>query len=244
MFLISSLATITLLMTKPAWAAPALAEPSRGNDSGDTLQQIDEQLNHYLKELTSRQSFSRTEFDYVLPDERLNLEYCATPLTFENRSPNRNKGRLTVRISCDSAEKPWSVNISLQIRAFDRVIVSSRPIPKGSKITAGMVQQKEREITLLHSGYFKRPEHVIGTIARFSVNGNQVIKPGSLLPPTLVTKGEKVVIRANTRGINIRANGIALGDGALGEVVRVKNSQTERIIEGRVSAAGQITVSM
>ena len=228
-------------------SAPALSEISDSNtvaNQRQTHQQLQQQLDAYLAEMTSEQPFSRAEFEFVLPDERLNLEYCGSPLNFENRSPNRNYGRLTLRVSCDGAEKPWSINIGVQIKAFDQVVVAARPIPKGAKITAAMVHQEEREITMMHSGYFTQTEHVIGAIARFAVSGNRALKPGNILPPSLVTKGEKVVIHANTGGIKIRASGIALNDGALGELVRVKNSQTERIIEGRVSAAGRVTVSM
>ena len=209
-----------------------------------TTRQIEKQLNNYLEGITADYNYSRTEYEFTLPDERLNLEFCQAPLLIENRSPNRDYGRLTLRISCESAAKPWSVNIGARLKVFDQVLVSSRPIPKGSKITAGMVTKEEREVTRLHAGYFKKTDNVVGAIARFTLSGNRVIKPGNVLPPTLVTRGEKVVIHANAKGISIRASGVALSDGALGEVVRVKNSQTKRIIEGRVSAAGQITVSL
>lgn len=233
---ISHLAAIVLLCT--GVITPVLAT------SQDTTEQIEKQLNHFLEDIISGRDYSRTEYEFTLPDERLNLEYCQAPLLIENRSPNRDYGRLTLRITCESAVKPWSVNIGVRLKVFDQVLVSSRPIPKGSKITRGMVHQEEREVTRLHSGYFKQADNVVGAIARFSLSGNRVIKPGNVLPPTLVTRGEKVVIHANARGISIRASGVALSDGALGEVVRVKNSQTKRIIEGRVSAAGQITVSL
>lgn len=209
-----------------------------------TSEQIESQLNQFLEDITSDHDYSRTEYEFTLPDERLNLEYCQAPLLIENRSPNRDYGRLTLRVSCENAARPWSVNIGARLKVYDRVLVSSRPIPKGSKITANMIRLEEREVTRLHSGYFKTENNVVGAVARFSLSGNRVIKPGNVLPPTLVTRGEKVVIHANAKGISIRASGVALSDGALGEVVRVKNSQTERIIEGRVSAAGQVTVSL
>ena len=149
-----------------------------------------------------------------------------------------------MKISCDEANKPWAVNIGVMLTAYDTVIVSSRAIPKGSKITADMVVKEERNVTRLHRGYFKSQKNVVGSIARFSLGGNRVLQPGNVLPPTLVSKGEKVVINAATQGLEIRASGIALSDGALGELVRVKNVQTKRIIEGRVSGAGRITVSL
>lgn len=232
----SGLAAIIWLFWAPtSWADDA---------TNKTNQQIQMQLKAFVADISSEHNYSRTEYEANLPDERLNLETCDGPLTIENRSRNRRFGRLTLRVSCDHASKPWAVNISVNLIVYDEVVVSSRPIPKGSKITPNMLLKEERNVTRLHRGYFKEPANVTGAIARFSLSGNRVIKPGNVLPPMLVTRGEKVVINAGLQGLSIRTSGVALSDGALGEVVRVKNSRTERIIEGRVSAAGEITVSL
>ncbi|MDX1693367.1 MAG: flagellar basal body P-ring formation chaperone FlgA [Ketobacteraceae bacterium] len=225
------------------WAVAGLLSPVHASGN-KAIDQIEQQLGSFLESISDSKEYSRSEYEFTLPDERLNLAYCLSPLHIENRSPNRDYGRLTVRISCENADKPWSVNVSAKLKIFDKVVVSSRPIPKGSKIRKSMLALEEREVTRLHSGYFKDISNVEGAVSRFSLGGNRVIKPGNVSPPTLVTRGEKVVIHATTTGISIRASGIALSDGVLGEVVRVKNSQTKRIIEGRVSAAGQVTVSL
>lgn len=207
-------------------------------------QQIAAQIDQFAKSINSNGHYSKIEYDVTLPDPRLKLAFCQAPLTIENRSPNRTIGRLTLRVACSAAQKPWAVNISMNLKAFDQVIMTSRPIPKGSKITADMLTRKQSDVTSLRQGYFKEMHHVVGAITKYAVSGNRVLKPGNILPPTLVAKGERVVIKATAAGLSIRTTGIALSNGALGELVRVKNSQTTRIIEGRVSAAGQVTVSL
>lgn len=233
------------LLTSTGWAAePSTDSPTNTAPTPTVQAQISQQVKQFVDSVSHKQRYARIEYDLMLPDTRLKLETCQAPLVIENRSPHRIIGRLTLKVACDKASKPWMVNLSVNIVAYDKIIVSSRPIPKGSKITAGMLTQVERNVTNMHQGYFKALHHVVGSVTKYAINGNRALKPGNILPPMLVNKGEKVVIHAKSSGLNIRATGIALDDGALGELVKVKNSQTTRIIEGRVSAAGQITVSL
>ena len=236
------------LLISILWMQNALANQSLEDNASATKQtanqQIEQQLSIYKNSINKQNKYTKIAYEVTLPDTRLNLETCKSPLSIENRSPNRSIGRLTLKVACSNANKPWAVNISVNIMAYDEVVVSSRPISRNSKILPSMLITMEREVTSLHSGYFTNPQHITGAIAKYNIGGNRVLKPGNVLPPKLVTKGEKVVIKANTQGLSIRASGIALNDGTMGEVVKVKNSRTTRIIEGRVSAAGQVTVSM
>lgn len=239
-----ALAALILSVFTPDSSADQTLSSPNATAEKTANDQIEQQLKNYTESLNKKSKYSKIEYEVTLPDPRLNLETCQQPLSIENRSSSRRVGRLTLKVGCHAANKPWAVNISVNIMAYDEVVVSSRPIPRHSKIMPGMLTTIEREVTSLHSGYFKSTKHIIGAIAKYSIGGNRVLKPGSVLPPKLVTKGEKVVIKANTQGLSIRTSGVALNDGAMGEVVKVKNTRTTRIIEGRVSAAGQVTVSM
>ncbi|MCG8668788.1 MAG: flagellar basal body P-ring formation protein FlgA [Pseudomonadales bacterium] len=206
--------------------------------------QIQEQVLAFAKQLNNDTQYSRIDYEATMPDPRLRIEVCPTPLEIENRTANRNIGRLTLKVACRTATKPWAINTSLNIVAYDNVVVSSRAIPKATKITRSMLSLQERDVTRFSQGYFKDFSHVTDSITKYSVSGNKTLTPGNLLPPMLVSRGEKVVINAQASGLSIRATGTAMGDGALGDLVRVKNSQTARIVEGRVSAPGQVTINL
>ena len=56
----------------------------------------------------------------------------------------------------------------------------------------------------------------------------------------LVRRGSPVVVRATVKGIEVETRGEALGNGALGESIQVRNPVTRAVITGRVTAAGEV----
>ncbi|MBL4703391.1 MAG: flagellar basal body P-ring formation protein FlgA [Flavobacteriales bacterium] len=197
----------------------------------------------FSKKLTENQRYSR--IDTTLPhlDPRLRLATCNTPLDVKSTSTRKKLGRLTLKISCFD-QKNWSLHVPLELKAYESVVVAVQPIFRGQIISAGNVAKEEREVTRLNQGYFSKPDRVVGSIAKRSINTHQVILPRSLSKPKLVNKGESISIQAIGAGLSIKAMGVALADGSLGDLIQVKNSKTQRIIEGRISAPGQIVIHL
>jgi flagella basal body P-ring formation protein FlgA len=64
-----------------------------------------------------------------------------------------------------------------------------------------------------------------------------------LIEPKIIKRGERVMITAAKSGIGIRMNGIAQSDGNRGQVIRVKNQNSERVINAIVTGIGEVTVT-
>jgi flagellar basal body P-ring formation protein FlgA len=71
-----------------------------------------------------------------------------------------------------------------------------------------------------------------------------VLTPNDAQPQRLVRRGETVTVVSRSGGIEVRAGGTALTDGARGERIRVRNDSSRRIVEGVVTAAGRIEVTL
>lgn len=205
--------------------------------------QILSAVSSFSKKLTENQRYSR--IDTTLPhlDPRLKLATCDTPLDVKPTSTRKKLGRLTLKISCFD-QKNWSLHVPLELKAYESVIVAAQPIFRGQIITAGNVINEEREVTRLNQGYFSKPDLVVGSIAKRGIATHRVILPQSLSTPKLVNKGESISIQAISSGLSIKAMGVALADGSLGDLIRVRNSKTQRIVEGRISAPGQIVINL
>ena len=205
--------------------------------------QILSAVTSFSQKLIKNQRYSR--IDTTLPhlDPRLRLAVCDTPLDVKPTSTRKKLGRLTLKISCFD-QKNWSLHVPLELKAYENVVVAAQPILRGQIITAGNVAKEEREVTRLNQGYFSKPNLVVGSIAKRSIATHQVILPRSLSTPKLVNKGESISIQAISSGLSIKAMGIALADGSLGDLIQVKNSKTQRVVEGRISAPGQIVINL
>jgi flagella basal body P-ring formation protein FlgA len=60
----------------------------------------------------------------------------------------------------------------------------------------------------------------------------------------LVVRGSLVMMKIQTSLMTVTAQGKAQQDGAMGETIRVLNTQSNRVVEGVVTAPGVIDIHM
>ncbi len=101
-----------------------------------------------------------------------------------------------------------------------------------SKINISKV--KKNTITSIHK--------IAGSVARNNLQPNLPIQESDLSKPHLVKKKKTVTIFYDDRNLSLKALGIALEDGSDGDVVKVKNSQTNIIVNGTVEGANSVRV--
>lgn len=216
-----------------------------GRAFAETLD-VQEQINAAIKGYSNQLLLPRYQ-DFQLQirpiDTRMKLAYCHNPLAINHRPPGRISGRLTMKVSCTGPSN-WKIHVPVVIKAFDDVVIAKHPIPKGSHLTAADLKLEKKDISLLHSGYYRNLAQVVGQVSKRPIRQNFVINSASLQPALMVDRGEKVVILAEGNGLSIRTTGIAMQQGGHGELIRVKNSNTDKVVEGRIIGPGQIKVSL
>lgn len=92
------------------------------------------------------------------------------------------------------------------------------------------------------SSYVERHEDVVGLAVRTTLPAHRPIPLSALEKPRLVSTGAPVQIRYGHMGLDITALGVALQNGAAGETVRVRNSESGVTIMGVVEADGAVKV--
>ncbi|MCH8685101.1 flagellar basal body P-ring formation chaperone FlgA [Pedomonas mirosovicensis] len=87
------------------------------------------------------------------------------------------------------------------------------------------------------------PAEVAGLEARRSLSPGNPVRSYDLRQPTLIRKGQAVAMVVSHGGLTIAAKGKALEDGGKGDIVRVQNISSQRVIQGEVTAEGVVSVS-
>jgi flagella basal body P-ring formation protein FlgA len=64
----------------------------------------------------------------------------------------------------------------------------------------------------------------------------------SVIPPKIITRGQKVKILLNQGGLELSARGRAMSDAHLGQVLRVVNLSSNKAISAVATAAGVVKV--
>lgn len=86
---------------------------------------------------------------------------------------------------------------------------------------------------------FSNIDAVIGAKTKKNLRAGEVIESNDIC---VVCRNETVTIKAVKSGMTITTKGTALTDGSHGEQIRVKNTKSNRIIEGRVTGISEVTV--
>ncbi|MGI9465405.1 MAG: flagellar basal body P-ring formation chaperone FlgA, partial [Aestuariivirgaceae bacterium] len=88
----------------------------------------------------------------------------------------------------------------------------------------------------------RTPEQVVGKVARRTLLRGKPISLNALRDPYLVVKGHPVRVVYATAGITIVTYATSLKSGGEGEMIRVRNVDSGKIISGIVQTDGSLLV--
>jgi flagella basal body P-ring formation protein FlgA len=171
-------------------------------------------------------------------DKRLTFTPCTADLTGEIIG-NEIKKNISIKVTCLD-DKLWSTYVRARIHILLPRIVTSQSLRKGQRLSLANIKSSFVNKLQIRNGSFSDIELLIGTRLKRNLSANKIIKDRDVC---FVCKDDKVTILAINSGLSIKASGIALSDANIGGTVRVKNSRTQRIIVGRVSALKEVQVS-
>ncbi|EHH09807.1 flagella basal body P-ring formation protein FlgA [Mesorhizobium amorphae] len=124
------------------------------------------------------------------------------------------------------------------------VLIPNRVIYPGETVELGVLKQ----VTLLPGKHkpdavATRAEELQGKVAKRTLLPGRYIPTAAIRDAWLVEQGAAVQIYFTAGGLTISASGVTLQPGAAGDLVKVRNVDSGKIISGTVMADGTIRVS-
>ena len=209
--------------------------------NSQSLQTIADEANAFISEQIAELD-GEIEFSVKPLDRRLKLADCSDHLEAFLPRGSRLEGHTSIGVKCQHPDKYWIVYLSAKIKIFKPVVITRIPIERGHTISAADVTTQVMETSRLRASYFTSPEQVIGKVSsrRFAIGSP--LSSSAVKAPNLVKRGETVTIVALINTIKVRMTGKAMANGKAGDIVKVKNTNSQRIIEATVIRAGVVQV--
>ncbi|WP_017220292.1 flagellar basal body P-ring formation chaperone FlgA [Moritella dasanensis] len=207
--------------------------------TADKHQVIEEFAESFVKAQLFSTENERVSIEVTKIDRRIAVTQCEGNMSAElvgNKSLQRSA---TVRIRCDNA-KNWQLHIPIKIIRLVPVVVSNRPLSKGSLLTKNNTKIVYMNRVLLRSGYISDLTFVNRARLKRQLSREQMVSTRDIC---LVCKGESVTITSSVGNLTVKTGGVALSNGILGEKINVRNSKSKRIVSGIVQAAGVIQIN-
>jgi flagella basal body P-ring formation protein FlgA len=182
------------------------------------------------------------EVKLVPLDSRLNLPQCPEPLEAFTTTGLIKSGRTTIGVRCNT-EKKWSIFTSAIIRTYQMVVVLSQPIQRGEIVTRQHLTIEKRETSDLREDFVTQIEQVENKQATRQLDRGTILSVRNLVEPRLIKRGDKVIINTTKADFSIKMSGIAMMDGTKGQLIRIKNQTSGRIINATVIEPGLVSVN-
>ena len=226
--------------TAPAAAEPEMALP---------------RASQYLRDATLQGAVARFVVERMgVPSERLELLFDpadAKVLATSGRgirfevltSATESSARLPLSVTVFREERPVATHrVTVDVRVETEVRICARYLARGERLAEGDVEVK----TLLIEPHPSRPlgndDAIVGTEATRRLVVGQILRHGDVEPPLVVKRRSRVTVRAVRGRFVLRLTAVALEDGRVGEVIRVRHLTNDAEFHATVDADGQLTV--
>ncbi len=209
----------------------------------ENIGQLREKVTQFLDNEYQTLQASKVQIKVGTLDPRLRLAVCSETLAFNLLDTSGNGGNVNVQVVCNraaTASGRWTILVPALATVFRPVAIAGRSLQRGEQIAAADVTTEIRDMSQYRQGFALQPELIIGKEAKYPVAKGEAFRTSALASPLVIKRGDEVSIQATVGAISVVTNGTATGDGRLGQQIRVKNNQSERVINARVVGPGQV----
>ncbi len=140
--------------------------------------------------------------------------------------------RIHIPVSCEG--EAGSLVAKVQVQA--PVQVATQALPKNHRLQATDITPQQQSVDSPEA--LMAASQLVGMQLRRAVPQGQVLLPQHVVRPLFAKKGERIEIRADTDGIVVNVQGIALRNGYAGERIRARNAHSQAWVEGVLIAPG------
>jgi flagella basal body P-ring formation protein FlgA len=183
------------------------------------------------------------------PPSRLEVSLAGSRLAADgdwavtvDRTEPLKPGTNLVGVTIVTGEFRHHIAARVTLHVFARTAVAARRIAPDRPVSADALVWGWRDLALTPEGAVVDSTEVVGMVATAEVRPGEVLRRRHLASAPLVRTGELVDLMIRRGSVSVSVRGSCRQDGRLDEVVSVRNELTGKLIAGRVTGPGQVTV--
>ena len=155
----------------------------------------------------------------------------------------RKRGRFVAKLRAPAGDSGAPVHeITGLVYETIMVPVLARAMTRGEIIRKSDVTLIRLRANQSNRAVVTDKSELLGMAVQRYLSAGTVIRQNDIDPPLMVQKGELVIVHFDAPGLSLTTQARALENGAHGALIRVVNTQTNRILEVNVTAPGRAKV--
>lgn len=158
-------------------------------------------------------------------------------------SYDRTSGRFSAVVSAGGSH-PSAQRLALSGRAYATTLL---PVPRRAIAPGDVIRKDDLEVIRVREDRVVRdavsdPRRLVGTTPRQRLRAGEPVRDGDTHPPVIVERNSAVTIVLQTGSMTLTAQGRAAEDGAKGDVIRVMNLQSKKVVDAVVAGRDLVTI--
>ena len=166
-------------------------------------------------------------------------------VTIKEMNYNRTTGMFTATLTVPG-DAGHMASATVTGRATDvvRIPVLNRAVSRGQIISKNDIDWTEVSPSRVQGTVVSDPADLIGKAARRPLRADSPLRTADVQEPILIGKNTLVTLVAAGPNLMLTTVGRSLDDGAKGEVIRVMNNQSHKLVQGTVISANEVRVEI
>lgn len=205
-----------------------------------TAQSIRQAAESHARSMAVRKGLLDVKVEAQRLDSRLRLKPCSQALNTQ-ATGKRMGGRITVSVRCTDTPG-WSLYVPVKIEAAVNAVTVQKSLPRGTVLARGDLMISRMSLAAASGDYLSDPADAVGKALRRPLRAGSMLYLRSLETPHAVERGQATELVSTISGVQVKVQGVALGSGAPGEWVRVRNKTSGKTVEGVVTPEGWVRI--
>lgn len=173
----------------------------------------------------------------TVPDEKVIIE---TTCNFDSVSPNK-----VAKVQIISNGNPIRMFfVPLEVKNYQNVLVAVKNIAKDEPLTSYNTAIERRPITGNLGGFFTDEAEAQNLIAQMPLKAGQPIEKRYLTKKIEVVKDSIVTATFQSGGINLTIETQALESGGVGDYIKVKSKEYNKIYQGKITEYNKVLIQI
>ncbi len=160
---------------------------------------------------------------------------------FEFDKPH-NRWKTTLLLQADGRNLA-PIKLSGHYDEMTPVPVLKRRIQSGEVISEDDIDWDKQPLSRLRKNTVTDIHALIGKSPRRVISQGRPIRTDEIASPATINKGTRVTLFYKSRNIEIKTFGEALDSGAMGDVIRVRNTASKVVVQGKVESSDSVRVT-
>lgn len=136
-----------------------------------------------------------------------------------------------VTVSISAGDQQYAtIGLSFIIKKYENVIVAACDISSGELLTQDNVKLQRMDVGRLGQGYLTSFEQIKNLAAKRMLVAGTVINEYNAELPIIIKRNTPITIIAKVGNVTVTALGEAMQNGRIGQIIKVKNINTQKVI--------------